>query len=73
MQNRVECVAIRDVEGNIFSVPRPGRHGDIFRLYYEVHCKPLKHNPETDQGFLDTLGNYLTREEAKQLVHRVER
>jgi len=57
------AVAMRR-EADIFIVPRPGRHVDVFKL---LARHKISHHGWT-QGFLDSEGNFLTRAEAAKLA-----
>jgi len=52
----------------IFSLPRPARHGDVFR--YMQHCVCGAIVPGSVQGFLDSEGRFWTRAEAFDLAER---
>lgn len=62
---RVETAAVR-VDGAIYSVPRPLRHGDAIRVaaYYDPECVV---QPD-EQGFLTSRGRFVGRSEAKRLA-----
>jgi hypothetical protein len=63
---RIEEAAIR-VGDKVFSVPRPGRHHDVFRVYREAHPgSPLR--VLCDKGFVTTAGRFLSRAEAAVLA-----
>jgi hypothetical protein len=54
--------------GLIYSVPRPGRHGDIIRLMCDNGCEaPII---RSKQGFISSDGRFLTRREAFVLACR---
>jgi hypothetical protein len=56
-------VAIKDVNGKIWSLPKPNRHGDIFlqNKLTGIDNKPLRGGI---QGFLNDKGVFLDRKEA---------
>lgn len=55
---RIVRAAIR-VGHAVYSVPPPGRHGDVFALDKATHqCAP------EDQGFLTSTGRFVERDEA---------
>lgn len=61
----VGVAAIRDHDGTIYSVPRPGRHHDVIRLMVEKG----RPTPITGtQGFLLTDGRFAMRKEAGRLA-----
>lgn len=55
-------VACIDVEGRIWSLPRPFRHHHIIKI---MHDFGAKNRSIGDQGFLDQSGRYLTRNQAE--------
>lgn len=58
--------AIKDVHGNIWDVPQPGRHADIFFPNSIVH----QGDKNIVQGFIDEVGKFYNRREATE--HAVE-
>jgi len=57
-------VAIKDINGKIWSLPRPNRHHNIFIFYKDAMLK------SGIQGFLRDDEHFLTREEA--FIHVME-
>jgi hypothetical protein len=59
---RVVAAAIRDVDGEVFSVPPPGRHHNIIQLMCDKgrECSSLE-----CQGFLLSDGSFAQRKPAK--------
>lgn len=56
----INAAAIRTTTGQVFSVPKPGRHGDVFRMLQKSGAS--WHG--ATQGFLTSEGNFVTRAEA---------
>jgi hypothetical protein len=52
----------------IITLPRPARHADIIRTFHNINRKLLI--PPSGQGFLDTRGEFLSREEAYKVAYR---
>lgn len=63
-QERIVAAAIM-VRGVIYSVPRPGRHGDIMRLAHLGDGRPQELD---DQGFLTSAGRFVRRLEARDIA-----
>lgn len=62
--------AIR-VDGQVWSVPRPGRHHDVVRQYCKdtgVERMPLQSEEKSVQGFLTSRGRFVDRHEAAALA-----
>jgi len=60
-------VAIK-FNGKIYSLPRPNRHHNvIWKIVEETKIKSVDVYG-SDQGFLDSTGNYLTRKEALDIA-----
>lgn len=59
-------VAIR-FQGKIWSLPAPYRHFNIIRVicFLNPEIQTVETNYDTDQGFLDESGRYLTRKQAE--------
>lgn len=53
--------------GLTFSVPRPGRHGDVIRRMDELGFDTLDVMP-SDQGFLTSEGLFVERHEAARIA-----
>jgi hypothetical protein len=64
---KVVAAAIRDIDGEVFSVPAPGRHCDVIRLMAE---KGRKCPPLDCQGFLLSDGRFCRRKPAKFIAER---
>lgn len=56
----IEAAAIR-VEGTVYSVPRPGRHHDVFKVMPRQH---LRSSHIDGQGFVTSTGRFVDRKEA---------
>lgn len=61
---KITHVAIR-FRGTTYSLPAPNRHHDVIRHIAETTGAPTVDAHGTDQGFLDSFGNYRTRRQAK--------
>lgn len=63
MTLRIECAAIRDVDGKVWSLPRPARHHDIIKSMREAgYTGPV--NDIDQQGFVLSDGRYCPRKPA---------
>jgi hypothetical protein len=62
----IVAAAIQDWnDGNVYSVPQPGRHHDVIQLMTRSGCKtPIA----GDQGFLTSEGKFVSRSEAKEIA-----
>jgi len=61
----VNCAAIRDHDGIIFSIDRPARHHDVIHKMVKMgRPKPIT----GDQGFILSDGRFVEREEAAQIA-----
>ncbi|TAL43350.1 MAG: hypothetical protein EPN91_06590 [Salinibacterium sp.] len=59
---RVAAAAIRDIDGEVFTVPPPGRHHDVIRMMFEKG----RECPSLDcQGFVLSDGRFASRKAAK--------
>jgi hypothetical protein len=67
-QETIVRAAIRHVEGDVHSVPRPGRHHDVIHSMGEryQHRRPEGH----EQGFLTSTGRFIGRDEAWRIAER---
>lgn len=66
-QLRIECTAILNTDGKVFTIPRPGRHHDVIRLMVQAGCpKPITGT----QGFLASDGKFVEREPAKVIAQQ---
>lgn len=61
----IEQAAIR-VGTTVYSVPRPGRHGDVFAFMRTQGCDDVGF----DQGFKTSQRNFVDREEAMRIARR---
>lgn len=65
MIERIEAVAIR-LAGTTWTVPRPGRHHDVFaRIAIE---RPELSRIGGEQGFLTSTGRFVDRAEARKIA-----
>lgn len=55
------CVAIKDTDGNIWSLPKPNRHGDVVAL---MRQNKLTQFNGCISGFMNDKDVFLTRDEA---------
>lgn len=63
---KVDCVAIRDDYGRVWSLPRPARHHTVI---IDMHNKGFNGRLSGDrQGFLLTDGSFATRARAKEIA-----
>jgi hypothetical protein len=61
----VEHAAIKDHDGTVYVVARPGRHHHVIRLMVDSGCK----KPVTgEQGFVLSDGRFADREEAARIA-----
>jgi hypothetical protein len=61
----IVAAAIRDHDGTVYSVPRPGRHHHVIRLMVEAgRPKPIT----GEQGFVLEDGRFVNREEGAQMA-----
>ena len=65
----IERAAIR-FRGHVYSLPPPNRHHHVMRHIRETTGAAYVYSPGDDEGFLDSLGNYLTREQALAVALR---
>lgn len=61
-QERIELVAMKHPNGNVYAVERPGRHSHILQMLYEQGVPSA--NGQEDQGFVTNHGRYVNRQEA---------
>ena len=62
-QLRIEAAAIRDIDGKVWSLPRPARHHDVIRSMREAgYVGPV--NGVDQQGFVLSDGRYCRRKAA---------
>lgn len=59
-------VAIRH-NGKVYSLPPPNRHNHVIRLAVE---DGVQHVGQHEQGFLDSAGRFLSREEAADVAYK---
>ena len=62
---RVTIAAIRTKDGKVWSVPRPGRHGDVIRKIYEATGEAVA---DETQGFLLSDGRFVDRADAEDVA-----
>ena len=61
----IEAVAIKSSLGVVYTLPEPFRHHDVIRLL----VRDGERTPVSgEQGFIDSFGNFLNREEAAQVA-----
>ena len=58
----VQCAAIRDDDGRVWSVPRPGRHHDVIALMGTAFRQRF------DQGFVLSDGRWVRRQPAYRIA-----
>lgn len=63
--NAVSCAAIRDHDGTVYSVPRPGRHHDVIKKMVQAG-RPIPIRGE--QGFLLDDGSFVDRKTARVIA-----
>lgn len=60
-------VAIKHTDGHVYSMSEPNRHHNIIALIAEIGGEDVP-GVEAVQGFVDNLGNFLTRCEAFEVA-----
>lgn len=69
---RIERAAIR-IDGEVWDVPRPGRHNNIIRLYCKetkaVDGIPPRYEQKSVQGFVTSEGRFVDRIEAARIAY----
>lgn len=65
MLERIERAAIRH-DGNVYSVPRPGRHHNV--IWEMVGLGGFSARDMHDQGFVTSAGRYVDREDGLRLA-----
>jgi hypothetical protein len=63
---RVQQAAIQTQTGEVFTVPRPGRHGDVLRVLSDKGVSQIGRLP----GFVLSDGRFVDRKEAAQIAFR---
>jgi hypothetical protein len=63
-QESISRAAIR-VDDHVYSVPRPGRHHDVFKM---MSARALERSRIDDQGFVTSAGRFVDRKEAAVLA-----
>jgi hypothetical protein len=62
-------VAIKDTTGNVWSLPKPHRHGDVIKLIQQQpNAKDLL--SRAIEGFLNDAGEFLNRKDAWHAAHK---
>jgi hypothetical protein len=62
--------AIKHPDGRVFAVSRPGRHGHVQQLMEMMNSGGMENNGPDYQGFITTLGSFVTREEGLAIATR---
>ena len=57
------------VDGKLYSLPKPNRHHHLFNIAFQDKGSDTTIVPES-QGFITSLGRYVSREEALTLAKR---
>ncbi len=69
MPERIEAAAIL-WEGQIYTLPRPARHGDLFKANCEVVNGVVRGKIlGGEQGFVTNKGRFVDRKEGCQIAH----
>ena len=58
-------VAIKDINGKIYQLPKPYTHSDILLQYFSEHHTPMV---EKEQGFYTDHGRYVDRKQAFKIA-----
>jgi len=66
---RIEMAAIRDINGKVWSVPRPGRHHHVIRLMRESGYTGPVNGPDM-QGFVLSNGQFCRRIPAMRIAKK---
>lgn len=67
INEKIACAAIHHAESGVtISLPRPARHGDVQQAAYRLIKRAI--GGDWDQGFLTTMGKYVTREVALDIA-----
>jgi hypothetical protein len=64
---KIECAAIKDSAGKVWSVPRPGRHYNIIKLMRDSGYEGPVNGPD-QQGFILSNGNFCRRKAAMSIA-----
>lgn len=67
---KIECAAIKDIDGKVWSVPRPGRHYNVIQLMRESGYQGPVNGPD-QQGFILSNGNFCRRKAAMRVAENV--
>ena len=66
---RIDAAAIRDIDGNVWSLPQPARHHDVIRLMRESgYAGPV--SGQDQQGFVLSDGRFCRRKAALSVAKR---
>jgi hypothetical protein len=66
-QQRITHVALR-IGGTVYALPAPNRHHHVIRWLVDEKGFATVEAHGDDQGFVDSLGNYLTRAQAYRVA-----
>jgi hypothetical protein len=67
-RERIVAAAIRDHDGEVWSLPPPARHCDVLNYIYKQTGKPTIRLSGIHQGFATSTGRYLTRRQAEPVA-----
>jgi hypothetical protein len=62
----VERAAIKDHDGKVYTVPRPGRHHDVIKMMVNSYFRPIPITGE--QGFVLSDGTFADRVRAREVA-----
>ena len=66
MTETITAAAVQ-IDGLTLSLPQPAGHGEVLALIVAAFGEPAPHHV---QGFLTSVGRFVTRVEAMKIVHR---
>lgn len=59
----------RNSDGKIFTLPRPARHHSLIAMMIKAgEQRPIGQEPRYTQGFVTDDGNFVNRDEAKEIA-----
>lgn len=71
MPLRIESAAIRDIDGNVWSLPQPARHHDVIRFMRESgYTGPVSGIDQ--QGFILSDGRFCRRKAAYSIAKKAD-
>lgn len=67
-QEQITGVAIRDLDGKVWSLPAPNRHYNVIHMIYTETKQQVPRN--WAQGFVTESGRFLTRRQARMVAQK---